>query len=227
MMSADTTMRYPRIPHLPGSSVIDDDRALASTEIAALCATSDVIAQEKLDGTNVGVMVDDEGRVVCLKRAGLIGQRREHAQYGFFRAWVLERSDLFRHLLGTRWIAYGELMWQRHSVRYTKLPDWVVFFDLLDRKTGRFASLSSTVDLLGSDFSLAPTVYTGQLKWPFVPAKEFASSLATSAFGDEPSEGVVLRFERRGHLVARAKYRSSGFQPGHNEKSPGNCLDPR
>lgn len=96
--------RFPRIPHVPGSSVIDDDRILQPAEIAELCASCDVVVQEKLDGANVGVMVDDEGRVVCLKRAGLIGLRREHAQYGFFRGWAHERSDAFGRLLGTRWI---------------------------------------------------------------------------------------------------------------------------
>lgn len=214
MPSYDPPGRFPRIPHLPNSAVIDDDRVMEPAEIAELCASCQVVVQEKVDGANVGIMFDDDGRFVCLKRAGVIGQRRERPQYGFFRNWVSERADTFWRILGTRWIAYGELLWTRHSVDYTRLPDWVILYDLVDRESGSFDCAVAVTERLGSDFAVVPPVWTGHLHWPFHVTQLFATALAQSAYADGPSEGLVLRFETDRQLVARAKYRSPGFEPG-------------
>lgn len=46
---------YPRTPHIPGGPVSDEDRTMAQDELSALCRTCQVVLQEKVDGTNVGI----------------------------------------------------------------------------------------------------------------------------------------------------------------------------
>lgn len=227
MSAIDFPARFPRIPHLPGSTAIDDDRVLPADAVASLCRSCLVVAQEKLDGANVGVMIDGDGKVVCLKRAGVVGARRERPEFGFFRAWAFERADILVRVLGTRWTAYGELLWLQHSIRYTTLPDWVIFFDLLDRQTGLFACAAEVSERLGARFAIVPTVFVGNLDWPCDPGRRFAGSLAKSAFGESRSEGLVLRFEREGQLIARVKYRSPGFEPGKSLCTSRNTLAPQ
>ena len=53
--SRDDFIKYPRTPHLFGSTGTDDDRHLGRTESEAFIADSSLIVEQKLDGTNVGI----------------------------------------------------------------------------------------------------------------------------------------------------------------------------
>ena len=213
-MSAAIEYRFPRTPHLPGSLVIDDDRTLSEAELEVLCRSCEAIVQEKLDGANCSVFFEAGGQPVCQKRAGPIGVRKEKDQYNWFRNWVFKNADGLWQVLGTRRVAFAELVWTTHAVYYDKLPEFVLFFDLLDRQTDLFAPASVVEDVLVPAFAIAPTLWRGKLLWPFDPAREFGRFLAQSEFGRSAPEGVYVRFERDGRLIRRVKYRRPGFRPG-------------
>lgn len=84
--------KFPKTPHLVGSSTVDDDQILSKADLKAFASNCYVVIQEKVDGTlilyphaprvncfslisgaNVGVHFDREWEPVIQKRGGIIG----------------------------------------------------------------------------------------------------------------------------------------------------------
>lgn len=53
--------KYPRTPHLFGSTGTADDKHLNESQSNALIADPSLIVEEKIDGTNVGIHFCDNG----------------------------------------------------------------------------------------------------------------------------------------------------------------------
>ena len=205
--------QFPRTPHLPGSCVTDDDRTMSSEELETLCSDCEVVIQEKLDGTNVGVFFEEEGLPVCQKRAGLLSTR-EKDQYNVFRNWVYERMEELRHVLRARWALFGEWLWQTHAVEYDCLPDYFAAFDLLDRSTRQFVPASTVRETIGEAVVVVPELWRGRVAGARTLHSMLPQFLERSAFARCAPEGVYIRFESENRLVARAKCRRPGFEPG-------------
>ena len=62
--------RFPRTPHLPGSSIIDDDRSMDRTELSGLCQRGEIHVQEKVDGANCSVFFESETQPVMVSSKG-------------------------------------------------------------------------------------------------------------------------------------------------------------
>ncbi len=215
----DQQYKFPRTPHLPGSNVVDTDRSLTFEEVAVLCRDFEVVIQEKLDGTCVGLFFDETDKPVLLKRGGEIGNR-ERDQYNLFRTWVQQRADALRETLAKRHVLFGEFLWQTHGLFYDRLPDFFVGYDLLDRAAGTFLSSTVVKRRLHGVVELVPELWRGTMRNPKQLARTIAESAEhPSAFGDR-AEGVYVRFEDEDQLVARAKYRNSAFQPGWHDALP-------
>ena len=216
--------KFPRTPHLPGSNVVDADRSLTSEEVAVLCRDCEVVIQEKLDGTCVGLFFEDADSSVLLKRGGVIGHR-EKDQYNVFRTWVQQRAVVLREALAKQHALFGEFLWQTHGLFYDRLPDFFIGYDLLDRISGAFLPSSVVKGKLNGVVERVPELWRGTVRTPEQLSRKI-EEVATlpSAFGDR-AEGVYVRFERDDQLVARAKYRKQGFQSGWHDGLPKrNCL---
>ena len=215
---------FPRTPHIHGSSVEeDDDRTMKREELDALCQACEVVLQEKVDGTNVGIFFRSAGQPVLQKRAGLLAGR-EKEQYNVFRNWVWRRAEDLWSVLGTRWVLFGEWLWQTHAVDYNALPSFLIAFDLFDRVAERFAASAVVRDTAGDVLATVPELWRGHVVSADALSSAVASHMVRSAFADSPPEGVYIRFERPGELVARAKYRRPGFEPGWRGKPRLNRL---
>ncbi len=214
---------FPRTPHLPGSSVEDDDRTMPREELDRLCRTCEVVLQEKVDGTNVGVFFLSEAQPVCQKRAGLLASR-EKKQYNVFRNWVWQRVEALWPVLGTRWVLFGEWLWQTHAVAYDALPDFFLGYDLLDRASQRFATTREVEAAVGQVVALLPELWRGRVSSADALQALLSSHLVRSAYARTPPEGVYVRFEAGGELVARAKCRRPGFAPGWHGAPRVNAL---
>jgi hypothetical protein len=75
---------YPRVAHLVPGRGSSDDINLNAGEVAALLA-SEVVVEEKLDGANVVLWLEDEGRIQCALRSGP-GSMDRAGQLGPLRA---------------------------------------------------------------------------------------------------------------------------------------------
>lgn len=198
---------------------MDTDRSLTSEEVAVLCRDCEVVIQEKLDGTCVGLFFDEADTPVLLKRGGIIGHR-EKDQYNVFRSWVQLRAEPLHEALAKRHALFGEFLWQTHGLFYDRLPDLFVGYDLLDRTSGAFLPSSAVKRKLTGVVERVPELWRGTVRTTERLSRKI-EELATlpSAFGDR-AEGVYVRFERDDQLVARAKYRKQGFQCGWHDGLP-------
>lgn len=203
---------FPRTLHIPGSSVVDDDRTMEREDLNALCRTCEVVLQEKVDGTAVGIFFQSESQPVFQKRAGLLAGRKK--QYSIFRNWGWSRVGELWSVLGTRWVMFGEWLWQTHAIQYDALPDFFLAFDFLDRASGRFLAATAVRETVGDLVAVVPELWRGRVASAEELLAVVTSHLTRSAFANTQAEGVYIRFERAGELIARAKYRRPGFEPG-------------
>lgn len=181
-------LRYPRIPHLPGSAAVSRDDLRLSGREADRFLASLVIVEEKLDGSSVALWLDAHDQVRVATRGGADAVDRA-GQRGPLRAWAAHHATSLRPLLRSRTVLYGEWLWFTHTVRYTRLPQPFVGLDLRSGHDG-FASVRERDSILAEAGLLEPPrLFQGVLEsWD-----RLMSLLGESCFGDSPAEGVVVR----------------------------------
>jgi ATP-dependent RNA circularization protein (DNA/RNA ligase family) len=195
--------RFPHIPHLVwlGSGTPRDDKLLPTAEANALLS-GEVAIEEKLDGANLGVSIDEDGRM-RLQNRGQYLMPPYGGQFTRVTAWVKRHQDELAPALGNDLILFGEWCAARHSVVYDHLPDWFLAFDIYDRAVGRFWS------------SARRDAWLNRLRLPIVPmlarrratlaeVKAIAMT-GVSRFGTNALEGVIIRRESADFLDQRAK----------------------
>ncbi len=189
---------YGSIPHLPNSRLgIGDHKCSEGQARIATLKTRDkhdeVIVQEKLDGSNVGVArIKDE--IYALTRAGYIATSSPFEQHHYFHDWVKQNAERFMAVLNNGERLVGEWLMQAHSTRYdlSGLEPFVAF-DLMtedkripyDDFIKRIANVSfSTPQLLHRGGALS-----------VVDALELLQTFGFYGAMDEV-EGAVWRIER-------------------------------
>lgn len=195
---------YPRLPHLVAGRGDDDDRVLAPAEVSTLLRRP-VVVEEKLDGANVMLWVED-GRPQCSLRSGP-GSADRAGQLGPLRAWVAERGDQLRALLGDGTTLYGEWLWVTHTVAYDRLRSYLVGLDVR-RADGSFLTVDKrNAACTAAGVDTPPELYRG------VPRRVEAieNLLGPSRYGSLPAEGVVIR-SLDGSEPRAAKLLRPGFE---------------
>jgi len=209
--SRDSFIKYPRTPHLFGSKGTDDDRHMSAKDSAAFIANPSLIAEEKLDGTNVGIHFTDAGRMVLQCRGHEITEGM-HPQYDLFKQWVAVKRPVLEGMLAARFILFGEWLYAKHSVFYRALPHYFFEFDIYDKEEGCFLSLERRLEMLaGTGVHTVPVVHTGAAKHDqllsLITESAFDSEFHNPLTGevDARMEGVYLRIEAEGKATGRAK----------------------
>jgi ATP-dependent RNA circularization protein (DNA/RNA ligase family) len=195
--------RFPHTPHIAwlGEGVPRDDKVLSSPEVSALLS-HEVVVEEKLDGANLGISISPEGILRTQNR----GQYLVEPHAGQFRAlssWLKAREDALFEALGENLILFGEWCAARHSLEYDRLADWLLVFDVYDRKVQLFWC-SSRRNALANQLGLkvVPKVFSG--KTTLESLKESLQK-HPSAFRKGTMEGEVVRSESEEWLNERAK----------------------
>jgi len=215
--TAGNFVKYPRTPHLFGSSGTADDKHLSQSESGAFVADQSLIVEEKLDGTNVGIHFADDGQIVLQCRGHLITQGM-HPQYDLFKQWAMVKRPVLENVLASRFILFGEWLYARHSIHYRGLPHYFFEFDIYDKHGGAFVSLARRMEMLaGSGIQTVPVLHRGAVARDalgrLIGPSQFDSHFdnpATRQF-DNLMEGLYLRTEAQGVVTGRAKYVRSEF----------------
>lgn len=194
----DAPPTYPRIPHLAGSArLTGDDAALAQRDVDELLGRP-VLVEEKLDGANVTLWVDADAPHLASR--GGVGAVDRGRILGPARAWAMPRADELRAALGERHAIYGEWLLRRHAVPYRRLPAPFVGFDVIDRRTGAFASVAERDHILrAAGVSTPPRLFSGRLSG----FDQLEDLLTTSQFADVPAEGLVVRALEPPRMIAK------------------------
>jgi len=194
--------RFPHTPHLAwlGPGQPRDDKVLSPTEAAEVLA-GEVLVEEKVDGANVGLSVNEEGELCAQNRGSYLTPASSHPQFKPFFRWLDARRDALSDALFPDLMLFGEWCWAVHSVRYTKLPDWFLAFDVYDRARRQFWSAARRCEFAHAlDVALVPKLGAGRYS-----VAKLRSMLGRSMLSDGPAEGIYVRRDEGEFLAARAK----------------------
>lgn len=222
--------RFPHTPHVAwlGEGSPRDDKVLSSAEAKALLA-AEVVVEEKLDGANLGISVDQDGRLRLQNRGQYLSEPF-NGQFKKLATWIIPRANDLNSMLENNLILFGEWCAARHSLRYDRLPDWFLVFDVYDRSAMHFWSTTRRNELASLlNLPVVPELLRGKTTLVALQSRLMAES---SRFRDGSLEGLVIRQESSEWLDARAKLVRPDFTQAIGEhwsrrSIVWNCLEGR
>lgn len=196
-------IRFPHTPHIAwlGKGTPRDDKVLASLEVVSLLS-GPVVVEEKIDGANLGISVNQAGRLRLQNRGDYLREPFT-GQFKKLSAWIALRENDLISMLGNSLTLFGEWCAARHSVAYDRLPDWFVVFDIYNSSTRRFWSTKRRNELAALlDLPVVSEVLRGKTTLPFL--KDLVLN-NPSQYRNGMMEGLVIRQESEDWLETRAK----------------------
>lgn len=193
--------KFPSTPHLATLDGVDirDDKVFSESECDEFLK-HDLVVEEKVDGANLGISFDTDGNIRAQNRGAYL-HLPGTGQWKKLKEWLGPRTDDLFESLMNRYILFGEWCYAQHSVFYDQLPDWLLGFDIYDKKVGLFLS-SGRRDALLKKMRIAqvPTIARGRFT-----LQNLQKLLSQSKLADQPAEGLYLRFDQDDWLAQRAK----------------------
>ena len=99
-----------------------------------------VAIEEKVDGANLGISIGADMTLKVQNRSHYVNSKT-HRQFSNLDTWLSENSAaLYEILEPGRHVLFGEWLYAKHSVHYTRLPGYFMAFDLYDKEVGKFYS---------------------------------------------------------------------------------------
>ena len=175
--------RFPHTHHLIwlGDGEPRGDKVLPAHEVEVMLQ-HELIIEEKLDGANLGISLDNAGELQAQNRGSYL-ERPFNGQFSRLNSWI------------------GQYEFA--------LPDWFLLFDVYDRSEGKFwrvARRNAFAQLLG--LALVPELGRGQFTRKSLT--QFLEQ-ATSCYRAGQVEGIVLRLDSPLWNEERAKFVNKGF----------------
>ncbi len=188
---------YGSIAHLPGSRVgIGDHKCHEGQKRIATEKARDrhdqIIVQEKLDGSNVGI-ARLNSEIYALTRAGYLASTSPYEQHHHFERWVQQNKNRFLAVLKDGERLCGEWLMLAHGTRYKLKHEPFVTFDLMTGATRMiYAEVIERVSL--GDFITPHLLHRGLP----LTIEQALTLLNTYGFHGalDPVEGAVWRVER-------------------------------
>ena len=193
--------KFPSTPHLAllGDVEIRSDKVMTESERAGFLQ-HELVIEEKVDGANLGISFDTRGNLRVQNRGSYLHLPYQ-GEWKKLSNWLNYRSESFFDILLDRYILFGEWCYAQHSISYDSLPDWLLGFDVFDKRNRRFLSISRR-NAMFSDLSIVKVPFIAKGKFTL---QEIEGLLSKSQLGDHPAEGLYLRFDRGDWLEQRAK----------------------
>lgn len=194
----------PRIPHLPGSLIGDDDLSLSAEE-ARPFLTRPVLVSEKTDGVSLTVRLSADGEV----RAGLKADWLPALGGRVLRAadlWVRLHEEALRPLVEDGSHVYGEWLWHRLEVAYDRLPSAALLYSMRDARGRLVPRERSLARLRAAGLPVVAPLFAG-----VIGRRPLSSFCVTSAWGRQRSEGIIVEL-RDPAGVRWAKWVRAGYR---------------
>ncbi|WP_046110835.1 RNA ligase family protein [Aquincola tertiaricarbonis] len=219
--------RFPHTPHLAwlGPAESRADKVLSSSEAASLTAHT-LTVEEKLDGANLGFSLGPEGELRVQNRGTYLSEPHV-GQFTRLSAWLAAHGEGIAEALldhhDSPLILFGEWCAARHSLAYTRLPDWLLLFDVFDSGAGRFWS-STRRNAMAERLGLVTTPRVAQGHFHINDLIK-GLDIWPSRFRDGPLEGVVVRKESADWCEQRAKLVRADFTQAIGEHWRGRQVE--
>ena len=235
MATSEVSFKFPRTRHIydaGGDAVTRDDLLMTEKEATSFLRDVTVTVEEKVDGANVGISFDENYSAQVQNRSHVVNSST-HRQFSTLDTWLESNmSDLVRVLEPGYDILFGEWVYAKHSIHYTKLPSYFVAFDIYRGKEGRFLSARERNKVLSeTNIACVRNIFTGKL----TRDRLFELLNTQSVYYEGQVEGLYLRVDEdeqssKGEEattnseqttpfnVRRAKIVSSNFNQGIEEQ---------
>ncbi len=200
--------KFPSTPYLTTSKDQDlrSDKIMAEEE-RNLFLSHEITIEEKIDGANLGISFDEDGSLKLQNRGSYIVSPFS-GQWKKLDTWLQNRENDLFDILGSRYILFGEWCYASHSLKYHKLPDWFIAFDLFDKKERKFLAVKYRDQFLQNlQIPIVPMLDRG--KFTLNTLNKFMKK--KSSYSKEKLEGIYLRYDDGRWLKKRAKMVRSGF----------------
>lgn len=214
---------YPRTLHLPHKPNAKRDDLVASlVDVKDIFVSDNVYVEEKIDGANSAMMLLANDVPLIRNRSHILSKGYNKAtpakaQFSSIWGWFYENKDKFKELnelLGFEAGVYGEWLYALHGIKYDKLPNLFVPFDIynpierhyLDTGIGRKA-------LEDVGFEIIPLLHKGKVD-NFEQLEEFCEQF--SPFASERREGVYIKVTDGLKIIGRFKKVRPDFVQGCN-----------
>ena len=188
---------YGHVPHLPGSRIgPGDHKCHVGQDRICTVKTRDrhdqIMVQEKLDGSNVGVARLGE-EIIALSRAGYRATTSPYEQHHLFAHWVRQNDARFRAVLREGERVCGEWLALAHGTRYDLQHEPFVAFDLMTGST-RTPYDEFLTRIAPGEFITPHVLHRGEA----VSIDDALKALGSFGFHGalDPVEGAVWRVER-------------------------------
>lgn len=195
-------LRFPRTPHLSwlGAGKPRDDKLL-SADAAEEFLSHPVIVEEKVDGANIGISLDDRENLRVQNRGSFLSWDSLHPQFKPLPRWIEAHRPVLTNALVSDLILFGEWCYAKHSIHYTRLPDWFLAFDVYDPAIGKFWNVKRR-DELARRIGLSTVPQLARGRFDVMSIKRL---LGPSRLTEGPAEGIYVRWDEGDLLKARAK----------------------
>lgn len=173
--------KFPSVKHLPWSE--EDARRnkyLEESDLEDLALTDGkVVMTEKMDGAN-SCMTSD--KIFARSHSG-------EAQGRQFDLMKKKHREEYIHRIPNHLAIYGEWLYAKHSIKYTKLPRYFLVFDIYDMKREMWLSWEN-VEKMAQNLGMrtVPTIKRGYWK-----NEDFKIEPEGESFYGDTREGYVLR----------------------------------
>lgn len=195
--------RFPHTPHIAwlGEGNPRDDKVLSAAEVKELLA-AEVVIEEKVDGANTGISLDEKDYLQVQNRGQYLTQPCS-GQFSRLNAWLGQYQEMLQGELNHSLILFGEWCAARHSLSYDALPDWFLLFDVYDRSSAKFWSTTRRNALAGK--MGLKTVKEIKRAHIDIDSLKHLVLQNKSYYRQGAVEGVVVRSEKNGWTERRAK----------------------
>ncbi|MCO5601314.1 hypothetical protein L7F22_055433 [Adiantum nelumboides] len=228
-------IKFPRTAHLYNlGRATRDDLIINKIEVCTLLATDApnvrIVVQEKIDGANMGITLD-QGLQFSIQNRSHYVNSKSHAQFKELDLWLQNHeADLWGVLTCNdtlqpgELIIFGEWVFAEHSIHYTKLPDFFIAFDLYDTRQKQFYSSSRLRDILKTTSLHA--VHELKVQRNNGLSMKTAEQLVCtqSMYYNGMVEGVYVRWENDMWTVERAKVVRPDFVCGNKDWKKGQIM---
>ncbi len=172
--------KYPRTPHLEGSRLQPGDEDLDQVPLAELRGAYCVV-EEKVDGANAGISLDDAGRLRLQSRGHFLtgGAREKH--FDLFKQWAHTHEAALAKRLAGGLTLYGEWLYAKHTIFYDQLPHYFLEFDIRDAAGEFWSTQRRREHLCAAPIVSVPVLFEGIVARPETLPAMVAHSLYKSA----------------------------------------------
>lgn len=201
--------RFPHTHHLIwlGEGEPRGDKVLVAHEVEEMLK-GEIIIEEKLDGANLGISLDENGELQAQNRGSYL-ERPYTGQFSRLNSWLGQYEFLLKSHLTPDLILFGEWCAAQHSLDYHALPDWFLLFDVYDRRQGRFWSVARR-NAFATELGLTQVPELGRGRFDRASLTRFLEQ-ATSRYRAGQVEGIVIRSDSPQWNEDRAKFVNRNF----------------